>query len=589
MNRSDLIFKSLAELGLSYCCAVPGGGIMYLVDAAGRRPGFRTRFFHHEQAAGFAAEAHGRVEGMPAVCLATIGPGAANAIAAAFSCFINSVPCLFVSGAKRSSFRTDYPKQRFNFPQDGDTEGMATPVVKRYHRLSAEDDITHLLPELIALTRDGRPGPVWLDVPLDVQGLRVEGEPPSAIATTVEAPLAASEATVGVQALLEASERPVILLGRGCERIFRTPAFRRFLADAGLPFITTIGNNHLLTPAGELDLGFFGPTGRRAANRVLTEADAIVAIGSGLDIDNTGFDREAFFKGKRLLTINSDPWLDVAEASDWTRIVAPVESLALDELANQLGSQQRFANWAGFCRQVNTLLSAEHEIRLNLTDSGVDPYLFCRRLSQLAPARTGFAGGISLDVHAFSQVADLRDGQEFYLSSHAGQLGWDIPAAIGMADSGRYPCLVCLTGDGSLMFNLQELATLRRLEGNIVVVILDNGGYNSIRTSQDTHLEGRHFGSDLAWLGFPDWQPLSQAFGYRYLEIESNAGIDAIGAALAGGHWFVRVRVDPERGRTPRLVSKIEDGKFVSPTIFDQYPELPPEIEAAYAGLKAAL
>ena len=139
------------------------------------------------------------------------------------------------------------------------------------------------------------------------------------------------------------------------------------------------------------------------------------------------------------------------------------------------------------------------------------------------------------------------------------------------------------------MFNLQELATLRRIEGNIVVVILDNGGYNSIRTSQDTHLGGRHFGSDLAWLGFPDWAAVAHAFDYRYLEIDENAGIDAVAQSMGEGHWLVRVSVDPERGRTPRLVSKIKDGKFVSPTIFDQHPELPPDIEAAYASLKARL
>lgn len=587
MNRSDLIFNSLAALGASYCCGVPGGGIMYLVDAVGRNPAFRTRFFHHEQAAGFAAEAHGRVEGGPAVCLATIGPGAANAVAAAFSCFINSVPCVFISGAKRSSFRTDYPKQRFNFPQDGDTEAMAAPVVKRYHRLSADDDIERILGQLVGLSREGRPGPVWLDVPLDVQGMQVEALP--ALPVTTNAGQADASITDAVRTFLDGAERPVFLLGRGCERIFRDPAYRRLLREAGVPFITTIGSNHLLEAAGDLDLGFFGPTGRRAANRVLTEADALVAIGSGLDIDNTGFDRDAFFKGKRLLTVNSDPWLEVAEATDWTRLVASVESLDLAGLAELLGGQPRFAAWAGFCRKVNALLSPAREIQSNLTEQGVDPYLFCRRLSQLAPADTGYAGGISLDVHAFSQVAELRHGQEFYLSSHAGQLGWDLPAAIGMADSGRFGTIVCLTGDGSLMFNLQELATLRRIDRNIVVVILDNGGYNSIRTSQDTHLGGRHFGSNLAWLGFPDWSALALAFGYRYMEIEDNAAINGIAAILSDGHWFVRVRVDPERGRTPRLVSRIKDGKFVSPTIFDQYPELPPEVEAAYAGLKAEL
>lgn len=588
MNQSDLIFSTLADLGVSYCCAVPGGGIMYLVDAAGRHPGFQTRFFHHEQAAGFAAEAHGRVEGTPAACLATIGPGAANAIAAAFSCFVNSVPCLFISGAKRSSFTTDYPRQRFNFPQDGDTERMAAPVVKRYHRLASGDDVTSLLPQLVALTREGRPGPVWLDVPLDIQGMQA-GHEPSPPALSTEVPTTPDAVASALQDFLSQVDRPVFLLGRGCERVFREEAYRRFLGEAGLPFITTIGSNHLLKAAGELDLGFFGPTGRRAANRVLTEADAIIAIGSGLDIDNTGFDRDAFFNGKRILTVNSDPWLEISEATDWRKVVASVETLDLASVTNWLVGRERFTAWAQFCRSVNALLSVDQEIALNLTDNGVDPYLFCRRLSQLAPSGTGFAGGISLDVHAFSQVAALRGDQEFYLSSHAGQLGWDIPAAIGMADTRRFDTIICLTGDGSLMFNLQELATLRRLDGNIVVIIFDNSGYNSIRTSQDSHLGGRHFGSDLEWLGFPDWEALSHAFGYRYMCIEGNPGIDGIKTILADGHWFVRVKVDPERGRTPRLVSQIKDGKFVSPTVFNQYPALPPDIEAAYAGLKALL
>ncbi|WP_374349187.1 thiamine pyrophosphate-binding protein [Thermomonas sp.] len=587
MNCSDTIFKMLAELGITHCYAVPGGGIMYLVDAAGRQSGFQTRFFHHEQAAGFAAEAHGRVENRPAVCLATIGPGAANAISAAFSCFINSVPCLFISGAKRSTFQTDYPRQRFNFPQDGDTEGMATPVVKHYHCLSANDDISQVVTQLVDLACSGRPGPVWLDVALDIQASQVAGEPQAPSRILPAAPT--NDVTNALLTFLAQVERPVFLMGRGCESVFRCDDYRRFLRDARLPFITTVGSNHLLKAAGQMNLGCFGPTGRRAANRILTEADALVAIGSGLDIDTTGFDRSSFFRNKRILTINADACLDIQEAADWTQLTTSVRNIDFSNLACRLAKQDRYAGWATFCRSIEALLSTQFEIDLNLTNTAVDPYLFCQRLGLLAPDDTGFVGGISLDIVAFSHVTQLRGAQEFYLSPHAGQLGWDIPATVGIADSGRFGTIVCLTGDGSLMFNLQELATLRRIDRNIVVIIFDNGGYNSIRTSQDAHLGGRHFGSDPEWLGFPDWAALSQAFGYRYMSIEENDGIDAIRQSMTGGHWFVRIKIDPERGRTPRLVSKIRDGKFVSPTIFDQFPELPPHIEAAYAALKANL
>lgn len=586
MNYADLIFETLSRRGVSYCCAVPGGGIMYLVDAVGRNNCFRTRFFHHEQAAGFAAECYGRVESKLAVCLITIGPGVANAVAAAFSCFINSVPCLFISGAKRSTFDTNYVQQRFNFPQDCDTENIVAPVVKHYHLLNYGEDVALVISKMLALAREGRPGPVWLDVPLDVQGMQAAHNSHELLQPQVGTAVNTSL----LWNFLNLTKRPVFLLGRGCESIFRTADYQLFLSQSKIPFITTIGSNHLLKHAGDMNLGFFGPTGRRAANRVLTEADSIIAIGSGLDIDNTGFDRTLFFRNKRILTINSDPWLDISEAEHWEKITARVQDINLSELtAFLVGQRARLASWAEFCQAVNRLLSVGREIDQNLSEDGVDPYLFCLRLSQVAPDNTGFVGGISLDVHAFSHAAELRSNQEFYLSSHAGQLGWDIPAAIGLADSGRFDSIVCLTGDGSAMFNLQELATLRRNHNCVVVIIFDNGGYNSIRSTQDTHLCGRRFGSTDDWLAFPEWDSLATAFDYRYLNLESNDRINQIATVFTDGHWLVRVKIDSERNRTPRLISKISNGKFVSPTIFEQHPDLPPSVEAAYAALKANL
>jgi acetolactate synthase-1/2/3 large subunit len=206
----------------------------------------------------------------------------------------------------------------------------------------------------------------------------------------------------------------------------------------------------------------------------------------------------------------------------------------------------------------------------------------------MLPKNVGIAGGISLDVHAFSHVVKLKDSQEFFLSPHCGQLGWDLPAAVGICDSNKYNSIYCITGDGSAMFNIQELATLASTNKNITVIILDNAGYNSIRTSQDIHLSGRRFGSDLKQLQFPNWKLLAKAFKFNFIEIKNNSEVYTKLSKLKGnGQFLIRVLVDPDRSRTPRLVSKIVNGKFLSPNLAEQYPFLDEVINLELAKLKS--
>lgn len=577
MNGAETLIAELSNLGVDYCASVPGGGIMYLVDAVGKSDAMRVRFFHHEQSAAFAAEAYGRAEARPAVCLVTIGPGVANAVAGAFSAFLNSVPCIFVSGAKRSNIQTDYKRVRFNYPQDADTKAMVSGVVKEFFEVDAQTNLADIARRAVEVANSGRPGPVWISHPLDLQGAPYEHAVLSAIESNQsrETP---DNVYVDLLKFLGRVERPVLLLGRGCEPVMRSPAFQSFLENAGLPVITSIGSNHVITAARDKNLGFFGPTGRRAANWALTKADAIIALGSGLDIDNTGFDREAFFRGKAIFSLNSDENFDLSDCcEDFNGFNVDLRRADFERLASEfVAVEDKYAAWLSSCLQLEGRLSVAREVETNLTQEGVDPYLFCQNLISALPEKVAIAGGISLDVHALSHVAKLKAGQEFYLSPHCGQLGWDLPAAVGLADTGRYARVVCVTGDGSAMFNIQELATLSRTDVPFNLFILANDGYNSIRSSQDTHLGGRYFGSDSADLGFPDWAKLSEAFNFRFHSLENNAEAtsERLSQILAEPRSLTILRIDPKRGRTPRLVSKIENGKFVSPTLAEQWPFL---------------
>jgi acetolactate synthase-1/2/3 large subunit len=588
-SKSDQLFGALAAGGVRYCASVSGGGIMFLVDAAARCADIRTRFFHHEQAAAFAAEAHARARGAPAVCLVTIGPGVANAVAGAFSCYLNSVPCVFVSGAKRSNIVTNYKTQRFTFPQDADTRSLARGTVKRIIELKPTDDIGRIVAGALKLATAGRPGPVWISVPLDVQGMAAAAERPK---SAVRANRPRRDIGGVVEEFLRGIRKPLFMVGRGAEAVMREAPYRAFLADCGLPFVTSIGSNHTIAAAGANGLGFFGPTGRRAANQILHEADGLIAIGAGLDIDNTGFDRERFFAGKAVLAVNSDPDLDLGkDCANFTRVTMDLRDIDFERLrARVIGTCERFAPWRAFVVQVASLLTVEWEVENNLGSAAVDPYLLALELARRLPPRVGIAGGISLDVLALSHAASLAVGQDFYISSHCGQLGWDIPAAVGLCDSGLYDHVVCITGDGSVMFNLQELATLSSCPQNVTLFILDNLGYNSIRTSQDIHLNGRRTGSDLTHLTFPRWPTVAQAFGFEFDEILENRDITGrLARVMRPGKRLVRVAVDPERSRTPRLVSRISEGKFQSPGLEDQFPILVDEPARRLAAFRAEL
>lgn len=588
-SKADQLFDALAAGGVRYCASVSGGGIMFLVDAAARCADVRTRFFHHEQAAAFAAEAYARAHSAPAVCLVTIGPGVANAVAGAFSCYLNSVPCVFVSGAKRSNIVTNYKTQRFTFPQDADTRSLARGTVKRFMELKPTDDIGQTVARALRSATTGRPGPVWISVPLDVQAMAAT----SHRASPTRKPRRRGRDVSGVlDRFLQTIRKPLFIIGRGAEAVMREPTFRAFLADCGLPFATSIGSNHTIAAAGAMSLGFFGPTGRRAANQVLHEADGLIAIGAGMDIDTTGFDRKRFFAGKSVLTINSDPDLDLGrECEQLTRVTVDIRDIDFSGLrASVIGTLRRYIPWREFVARVSTLLTVDWEVHNNLGRTEVDPYLFAVELARKLPPRVGIAGGISLDVLALSHAALLAVGQDFYISSHCGQLGWDIPATVGLCDSGLYDHVVCVTGDGSAMFNLQELATLSSCSQDVTVFILDNRGYNSIRTSQDMHLNGRRTGSDLNDLTFPRWSEVAQAFGFEFDEILNNEEIVAkLALAVRPGKRLVRVAVDPERSRTPRLVSRISDGKFQSPGLEEQFPFLGEETAGRLAGFRLDL
>ena len=299
-------------------------------------------------------------------------------------------------------------------------------------------------------------------------------------------------------------------------------------------------------------------------------------MGSGLDIDITGFDRKKFFGAKEIFSINSDPNLDFMECKAKTLIIEDLNKIDFSKLINFNISQ---GSWKKYVGSLNKILTPQLDIELSRFDmeiklnkiNYVDPYSFALKLGSKVEKNTAIVCGISLDVvsvcHCFSTA---KKNVQIFVTKHAGQLGWDLPAILGVAHSGKFHRVICVTGDGSIMFNLQELATLSRLSIPINIYIYENEGYNSIRTTQITHLNSNIIGSDLNDLSFPDWRTLSASFGFEFFEVDENKNLDKN---------ITLLRVDPNRNRTPRLVSILKDGKFETPSLDNQFPALPEKID----------
>lgn len=597
MRVADKVFKTLNKLGSNYAAGVAGGGIMFLVDALKKNKDFQLQFFHHEQSAAFAAEAYARCTQSLPVCFATIGPGVTNIVSGAFSCFINSVPCFFVTGAKRSNVSTDYSLERFSFPQDCNTEAVARGVVKKFHELKHEDDVERIVTDLAIEAISNRPGPVWLSIPLDVQSsIAVDGSGSSKVSgnSPIKKHFLSTLSEPAIQQLclaLAKSSKPILILGHGLEKVFLSCQFREFLRECYLPVATSIGANHLIVSAGDSAVGFFGPTGRRAANYALVEADLIIGLGFRFTSDVIGFNQEAFFGDRHVFALVDDPAFRLPPSVSGEIFVFLPEEIPFGKIIEVTKSQKdKFNPWCTYIQDVKSILTDDREIQSNKHGSKVDPYYLGDVLLKHLQEGSGIAGGIALEITALSHSMSFKNGHEFYLSSHAGQLGWDLPAAIGLAHSGRYRSVVCITGDGSIMFNLQELATLSKVDCGVTIFVIDNSGYNSIRTTQDTHLGGVYAGSTLEDLTFPDWQYIAKAFGFTWVRINRDDDLDTFFSTWnQTGKIFVQIVVDPDRGRTPRLVSKIKNGSFETPRLDNQYPPLPDDVIEALQRAKNRL
>jgi acetolactate synthase-1/2/3 large subunit len=581
MRVADYLMSHLADLGIDHVFVLPGGGAMHLNDGLACEPRITAIPCHHEQACGIAAEAWGRVTGKFGVAMVTTGPGATNVITPVAGAWIESVPMLVISGqVKRADLLADRPLRQGGV-QEVDIVPIVRSITKYAVTVSDPATIRYHLERALHQMQDGRAGPVWLDIPLDVQAAQIDPAELAGYTPETKAPPDLDESIRRTLTLLAAAERPLILAGHG---VRLAGAAKRFLALAetlNIPVATTWNALDLIPWDHPLCVGRPGVVALRAANFAVQNCDLLISIGCRLDNIITAYNPKGFARAARKIVVDVDPE-EIAKLDMDIDLRLPVDAgTFIDSLAAHTRSLQSpdRPDWRRRCADWKQRY-AVGEGKSFGTEGPISHYHFVSALSDAAPSDTLVSTGSSgLGVEAFYTVFRNKPGQRVFLTSGLGAMGYGLPAAIGACIASNRRPMIAVESDGSLQLNLQELATMKAQNLPICLVIMNNGGYCSIRNTQRNYFKERYLGIDPAsglWL--PDLEKIAAVYGLPYQRINDAGNIDsALNEALALPRpCLIDVRLIENETLAPKSAAIPQaDGSMMSMPLEDMSPLLP--------------
>lgn len=588
MNKikvSDFVADFLVKAGLEHVFLLTGGGAMHLNDAFGRNTALKKIYNHHEQACAMAADSYARLTRKIPIVNVTTGPGGINTLNGVFGAWVDSLPMIVISGQVRfdtTTYSTPLPLRQL-----GDQECRIIEMVSGITKYSVliEDplSIQYHLQKALDLAIEGRPGPVWIDIPMNVQGSYID---PSQLAVYEKDPLALSTVKYDIETLdhiyekLKNAERPVILVGAGIRLSKKHAQFLELIDVLNIP-VTTAWNAHdALYDDHPCHAGKPGTIGDRYGNFAVQNSDVLLILGSRLNIRQISYNWGSFARGAYKIMVD----VDAAELAKPTlNIDFPVEANLTDFIPQFLARIQeksefpKKTEWLKWCHsrkeKYPVVLSSYWE-----NTEKVNPYCFMQRLSEHLPEDQIIVTGDGTACVVAFQAMKLKKGQRLYTNSGCASMGYDLPGAIGACVASGEKSVVCLAGDGSIMQNIQELATIAFNRYPIKIFILNNNGYHSIRQTQQNF-----FGEPLvgvgpdSGLGFPDFRKVAEAFGLSFVRCHNHSELDSsIQDMLAQpGPMICEVILDLNQQFSPKLSSRrLEDGRMVTSPLEDMAPFL---------------
>lgn len=587
MRVADYIFQTLADHGVRHVFMVSGGGAMHLNDALGREQRLKYICNHHEQACPMAAEAYARITNQIGVINVTSGPGGINALNGVFGAWTDSMPMLIVSGQmKRETLLSTHGltgKLRQLGDQEADIVQMARGITKYAQVITGPSSIRYHLEKALFLATHGRPGPCWLDVPVDVQAANVEPDSMPAFDPAEHTlqwdTITLRKHAVDISQRLLSAKRPVILGGTGVRLAGALALFRQFAERLQIP-VTTAWTHDLIPSDHPLFCGRQGTIGTRPGNFTVQNADLVLILGSRMCIRQVSYNWGSFARAAFKVQVD----IDAAELAKPTfRADLPIHAdarLFLELLLEQIPANHTpppaHREWLGWCRERVRQYPSVLPKHRHAEPGTINQYHFVELL--FAASRPGdiFACGDATACITPFQAGELKEGQRLFSNSGSASMGYDLPAAIGAAFAAPGKNVICLAGDGSLQMNIQELATVAQHRLPIKIFVLCNAGYLSIRSTQSSFFKLLVGEGPETGVSFPDFVKVAEAYGLPARRFNPKRPAQEIKEILeASGPVLAAVELDRTQSFEPKLSSKrLADGRMVTAPLEDMAPFL---------------
>lgn len=555
MKASDYIAKFIELKGIAYVFELSGGMITHLLDSLNQVTSIKVVTMHHEQSASFAADAFGRITGLPGVALATSGPGATNLLTGIASCYFDSSPAIFITGQVNLHEQKGNRSIRQLGFQETDIVSMAEPITKKCFRVTNVQDVPQILNDAFRIATEGRPGPILIDLPMNIQRENID-----LLEIMFEDDILKHYSKVdllnelnNLSLSISSSKKPLILLGRGIKSSFSETELELFLQITKIPVVTTLLAIDALESKNEQKVGFIGSYGNRWANIAFGECDLLIVLGSRLDIRQTGADTK-FFEDRVIYHIDCEE----GEINNRIKNCIPVISDVKDFLTqfNEKFKDENFEKKTDWNIYINNLRSKWPDTS-ELNTSGINPNVFMHQLSKSSVNTKAYLADVGAHQMWAAQSIEISSKQLFLTSGGMGAMGFALPASIGACLALGLSPVVTIIGDGCMQLNIQELQTIVRNNLPIKVVVMNNENLGMIRQFQDSYFESRY---QSTWWGYsaPDFEKIGIAYG-----ISSKTVVDESEIADAlDWMWntenelkpiLLQVMIDPHTNTYPKI------------------------------------
>ena len=580
MKISDYVMKFISDLGVKKVFYVSGGGAMHLNDSLGKNDNLTGICMLHEQGASIAAESYARIAEGYGVCLVTSGPGGTNAITGLAGAYYDGIPVIFISGqVKRADLVGNQKIRQFGI-QEADIVSIAKPISKYAVQIKEPEDIKYELEKASKIAVSGKPGPVWIDIPLDIQATDIDIDTLEGFNEVMEEYPCKKEDIDKVIELFNKAERPVMLIGNGIRMAKAVNEIRDLYDLLAIPVLTSWNGVDLIEDNHPLFYGRPGAVGHRHANFIQQNADFVLTIGSRLNLLSTGYNFDSFLEKANHIMVEIDKYeMEKKSVHPKLKINCDAKSFiqALLNRKDELNLEKR-TKWIEHCnklREKYPIFIQEQEPR----EGYVSTYDLVNEVSNQMTENDIYqftSSGTSVDIAM--KVFRIKKGQRAFLTKGLAAMGYDLPASIGSCIASNKKRTVCITGDGSIAMNMQELEVLKRLNLPVKIFVVDNNGYSMIYGSQNGNFKGHLTGcTKESGLTLPDMKRIAEAFGIRGMHIDNEEELHnkVVEALESDGPVICTVKADITQKILPKQTNYMrEDGQMASRPLEDMTPLL---------------